>query len=217
VYYHKTTFGLEEACRQLLRRVRDQQKFGIPAHGSEIEELVKGPALGGFTDAFVDRIVEEAAADADEVIRALANSIRRRRPPKLLKEVVVLAQNGTTAHAGAMFKKDCRHQLQKLADDHRVPPGRFLVCETRPLTLEERGAWVTEKQARSMKPEEREEIIKVFVAGEPEPVSVVNIQHSIVHLCSNHFFQAFRLYFVGDESTDDRVEKMRHTVRTWGT
>jgi hypothetical protein len=216
VYYHKTTFGLEEACRQLLRRVRDQRKFGIPVDGAAIEERVRGPALGGFTDAYVDKIVEEAAADSDEVIRTLANSIRRRRPPKLLKEVVVLAQNGATAHAGAMFKKDCKHQLWKLAADHRVPLGQFLVCETRPLTLEERGAWVTEKQARSLKPEEREEIIKVFTGNDPEPVSVVNVPHSIVHLCSNHFFQAFRLYFASEESNDGRVEQMRNFVQPWG-
>jgi HD superfamily phosphohydrolase len=216
VYYHKTTFGLEEACRHLLRRVRDQGKFGMPVDGSEVADLVKGASLGRFTDAFVDTIVEKAALDEDQVIQALAHSIRRRRPPKLLKEVLVLEQNSKTAHAGTLFKKDCKHQLKALAEKHNLSLGRFLVCETRPLTLEERGALLTEEQARSLEPEEKEEIIKVFVGDAPEPVSVVSIPHSVVHLCSNHFFQAFRLYLVCDDATDDKlIAQLRDEVRGW--
>jgi hypothetical protein len=183
--------------------VRDQGKFDIPPDGNAVAELVKGGAMGQFTDAYVDGIVEKAATDEDPVIQALANSIRRRRPPKLLKEILVLEQNGKTAHAGALFKKDCKHQLKQLAEQHGLSLGRFLVCQTRPLALEERGALLTEEQARSLEPEEKEEIIKVFVGDDPEPTSVVNIPHSIVHLCSNHFFQAFRLYLVCDDSTDE--------------
>jgi HD superfamily phosphohydrolase len=216
VYYHKTTFGLEEACRQLLRRLRDQEKFEILADGNAVAEFVKGASLGRFTDGYVDALVEKAAIDDDLVIRALANSIRRRQPPKLLREVQVLEQNGKTAHAGALFKKDCKHQLKALADKFGLPLGRFLVCETRPLTLEERGALLTEEQARSLEPEEKEEIIKVFIGNDPEPISVVNIPHSIVHLCSNHYFQAFRLYLVCDASTDTSlVKKLRQDVNAW--
>jgi HD superfamily phosphohydrolase len=216
VYYHKTTFGMEEACRQLLRRIRDQGKFGIPPDGSVIAEMVKGTSLGEFTDAYVDSIVEKAAHDEDAVIQALANSIRRRRPPKLLKEVLILEQNGKSAHAGEIFMKDCKHELKSLAERHGLPLGRFLVGATPPLTLEERGAYLTEEQARSLEPEAKEEIIKVFIDGAAEPVSVVSIPHSIVHLCSNHFFQAFRLYLVCDDATDDDlVENLRHEIGAW--
>ena len=74
VYYHKTTFGLEEACRQLLRRGRDQGKFGIPVDGTAVADLVKGKgSLGQFTDAYVDVIVEKAAQDDDPVIMPWPN------------------------------------------------------------------------------------------------------------------------------------------------
>jgi hypothetical protein len=216
VYYHKTTFGLEEACRQLLRRGRDQRKFGIPVDGAAIAELVKSAKLGGFTDAYVDGIVEQASQDDDPVIKALAESIRRRRPPKLLKEVLVLEQNGKAAHAGAMFKKDCKHELENLSKHHGLSPGRFLLAETRPLTMEEHGALLTEHQARSLKPAEKQEIIKVFVDGQQEPVSVVDVPHSIVHLCSNHFFQAFRLYLVRDDATDENlIATLQKEVAEW--
>jgi hypothetical protein len=59
-------------------------------------------------------------------------------------------------------------------------------------------------------------IIKVFVGDQPEPVSVVDVPHSIAHLCSNHFFQAFRLYLVPDEDTTEAtVEDLRNEVRRW--
>jgi hypothetical protein len=216
VYYHKTTFGLEEACRQLLRRSRDADKFGIPADGDAVRALVQGPNLGTFTDAFVDRIVEEAAHDADPVIKSLANSIRRRRPPKLLREVQVLKPAGTLDHAGVIFKKDCKYHLPSLAQKYRLPLGRFLVTETPALTLEKRGALMTEADAKSLDEPEKEEIIKVFVGDQPEPVSVVDVPHSIAHLCSNHFFQAFRLYLVPDDDTDEAVvQRLREDAKTW--
>lgn len=215
VYYHKTTFGLEEACRQLLRRVRDRGMFNMPRDGDAVAELVKGPELGGFTDALVDGVVERAATDGDEVMSTLANAIRRRRPPKLLKEVVTLEANDKPAHAGIIFKKDCKHHLKSLSEQFQLPLGRFLVCETRPLMLEQRGGRLTEQEARNLAPEEREELIKVFVDGQEEPVSAVNIPHSIVYLCSNHFFQAFRLYFVSGDGDDELVDRLRADVRGW--
>jgi hypothetical protein len=216
VYYHKTTFGLEEACRQLLRRGRDAGKFDIPVDGDAVRALVQGTKLGTFTDAFVDRVIELAAEDSDPVTKALANSIRRRRPPKLLKEVLVLQRNDTTAHAGVLFKTNIKHQLARLAKNRNLPEGHFLVAETKPLTLEERGSQLSEHQLRKLKPEERQQIIKVFVTGQPEPVSVVDVPHSLLHICSNHFFQAFRLYLVPDENTDDVfVEHLRDEVRGW--
>jgi uncharacterized protein len=216
VYYHKTTFGMEEACRQLLRRGRDAGKFGIPADGNAVHELVRGPSLGTFTDAFVDRIVEEAATETDPVLKSLANSIRRRRPPKLLREVLVLKQSGTLDHAGVIFRKDCKHYLPALAEKHSLPLGRLLVTETPALTLEKRGALMTEADAKSLDEPEKEEIIKVFVGDQAEPVSVVDVPHSIAHLCSNHFFQAFRLYLVPDDDTDQAmVEVLREEVKAW--
>jgi hypothetical protein len=217
VYYHKTTYGIEEACRQLLRRVRDAKKFGIPSNGQEVRAKITGAQLGEFTDAFVDRIIESAALDEDPVISAIANCIRRRRPPRLLKEVNVLEQNGRAAHAGSMFRQSCKYHLRQLAEKHSLPLGRFLVCHTPPLTLEERGPLLTEAQARSMEREEREELIKVFVKDSEEPVSVVNIPHSVLHICSNHFFQSFRLYFVlTDNDSSKLVNELRQEVSQWG-
>src|SRR5439155_25142392 len=114
------------------------------------------------------------------------------------------------------FRKDCKHNLSGLAAKHNLPVGRFLVTETPPLTLEKRGALMTEADAKLLDEPEKEEIIKVFVDDQPEPVSVVDVPHSIAHLCSNHFFQAFRLYLVPDDDTDEAlVERLRDEVKAW--
>jgi uncharacterized protein len=216
VYYHKTTFGLEEACRQLLRRIRDAKLFDLPADGSSIEEHVKSARLSGFTDAFVDRIVDEASHSGDPLIEALANSIQRRRPPKLLREVQVLEPNRSQHHAGDAFKRECRHRLEHLAVTQGIPLGRFLLAETKPLRLEERGALLTDEEAKKLKPDERQEIIRVIVDGVAEPVSVVDVRHSLTHLCSNHYYQTFRLYLVPDKNTNDHLLKaLRAEVRSW--
>jgi HD superfamily phosphohydrolase len=132
VYYHKTTFGLEEACRQLLRQLRDKgdNKYAVPLDGEAIEAIVQSPEkLSKFTDAFVDEIVHKATTDKNEVVRALALSIQNRRPPALLKEVSVCEETESQYHAGKTFMQNCRTKLHGLADEFKIPLGQFFLCE----------------------------------------------------------------------------------------
>jgi HD superfamily phosphohydrolase len=89
VYHHKTTFGFEEACRQLLRRVRNSGRYEdvLAKDGKSILEVCGGSELRNFTDEYIDRIVRKAANDEDKVIQSLASCIVERRPPKLIAEV----------------------------------------------------------------------------------------------------------------------------------
>jgi hypothetical protein len=216
VYYHKTTFGFETATRQLLRRLRDAMPFGIPSDGDSIEQLVKSGDLSSFTDSYVDGLINQACLRDDLVIKALAQSIRRRRPPRLLWEVQVLEPNTSRHHAGETFRRECKHRLKDLAQTKGIPLGRFLLADTKPLRLEERGALLTGDEAKRLKPDERQEIIRVFVDGKAEPDWVVDVPHSLTHLCSNHFYQTTRLYLVADDDTKaDSVESLRDEVRRW--
>lgn len=216
VYYHKTTFGFEEATRQLLRRLRDAKQFELPTDGEMIEKLVKSDQLSGFTDSYVDEMINRASLLDDPVIKALAQSIRGRRPPKLLREVQVLEPNTSRYHAGETFKRECKHRLKDFAEAKGIPLGRFLLADTKPLRLEERGALLTGDEAMRLKPDERQEIIRVFVDEKKEPVSVVDVRHSLTHLCSNHFYQTTRLYLVPDnDTTVILIESLRNEVRCW--
>lgn len=220
VYYHKTTFGMEEVCRQLLRRLRDQGKYDIPVDGSGIRKLVESEALYTFTDSYVDEIIQEVMSDcaSDDTNRALASSIQKREPPKLLKQVNVLKptmeKNGY--HAGTIFKMNWRHKLAQLAYEANVPLGQFIVCETPPLTLEKRGPLIPAQEALNINWKEEEELIKVFVSNEDEPRSLVDIPYSLLSKCGGLFFQSFRLYVVCQEtSAKMTVEEMKDSVRTW--
>jgi hypothetical protein len=63
---------------------------------------------------------------------------------------------------------------------------------------------------------EEEELIKVFLHGEEEPRSLVDIPYSLVSKCAGLFFQSFRLYVVyegGDK--DDVIARLRDRVKDW--
>jgi hypothetical protein len=216
VYAHKTTMAFEEACRQLLRRIRDAGRYGLPKDGPAVESLVKSQELGDFTDAYVDHIVQRAINDEDPVIAGLASAIRRRQPPKLLKEVLVLQGRDEEPPPGSVFKLNCRHRLRALAQSHGFHLGQFLLCETKPLLLEDRPHRITASAARELPPEEEDPLIKVFVGQNEEPVSIVDVPHSIIGKCADFVFQAFRLYFVptlgGNEPTPD---ELRCAVADW--
>jgi hypothetical protein len=219
VYSHKTTFAFEEACRHLLQRIRDGGKYDLPRHGADVETLVQSRRLAEFTDAFLDRIVEQANGDNDPVIAALATAISNRLPPKLLKEVPVLTErNGKSDGYGTRFRLNCRHRLAKLASDHELDLGRFLFCETKRLSFEDRRHRLSADEARHLPPEEEDPLIKIFVAGSAEPVSIVDVPHSIIGKCSDFEFRALRLYFVR-RPDDDRTltEELRQAVANWDT
>jgi len=230
VYYHKTTYGLEEACRQLLRRLRDDNRkckeYGIPIDGEEIKERVTGPKLFIFTDAFVDNVIQKAVDDKNEVIKALARAVQKRRPPALLKEVQVCEKKGQAHHAGTMFMSNCKSKLDKLAGKFDIPLGQFLLCETKPLFIGERPEELTAREAAKLRKEEvldraaeeEEKDIKIFVGDDDrtEPVSLLNMEHSLVAKYSDYSFQIFRLYVIHDGNNRDKVvAELQDKVKDW--
>jgi HD superfamily phosphohydrolase len=223
VYYHKTTFGLEECCRQLLRRIRDSdpggKKYGVPANGDEVRKIVQGPEIADFTDAFVDRVINQAVNDENLVIRSLASAIYQRRPPKLIKEVVVLESAGKTPHAGTLFLQNCRFQISELARSHQINLGCFLICEHKPLTFEERPRLLDAAEAKKLPADEREEVIMIF-NGADEPVPIVDVATSIVQPLSQFFYQTCRLYLVMPADADAQqfdgvTTELRRATEGW--
>lgn len=217
VYFHKTTFGIEEACRQLLRRIRDAKLFNIPADGSDVLGIVRSAALASFTDDYVDSLVHHAGQADDPVMRALARCIQTRRPPKLLMEVQVLEDaKHQEVHRGLLFYSQAKHRLKALSEKYHIPLGQFLLCKTKPLRLEKRGAFLAADQARTVESEQEDELIKVFVSDSDEPKSLVEIRHSLIYICSDHAWQAFRLYVVYEGANrDDVLAALQGEVMAW--
>lgn len=212
VYFHKTTFGLEEACRQLLRRCKNLKRHGVPESSDEICLIVTGDRLGTFTDAFVDRIIQTATSDEDECISALAQAIQNRRTPKLLKEVREF--DGADSN-GRLFKNECKHQLEHLAKDLNIHVGRFLYATTKPLSIEKRGGVFNINEARGLESEERDELMKVFVDDDEEPTSLVDVSETLLHHLGNKRWYSHRLYIV-DNGDHNLVTKAKEEVSKWG-
>ena len=220
VYYHKTTYAFEEACRQLLCRLKKQGAMPIPKNGTEIEEMVSGEKLADFSDAYVDRLIQEAASDAssDAVVKILARCILSRNPPRLLAEVSGLEENRDGAYGrGTGFKSDCRHHIPEMASKYGVPVGRFLICGPKPIKIEERSSLFSLKEAREIVgKEEREELIKVFWNGESEPRSMIDIPDSLTKYCSERAYGIHRLYFAPSDDRDSTLcADLRKEVQLW--
>lgn len=220
VYYHKTTCGFEEAAKQLLRRIRDDdaraETYELPKGRDAVNDLVKSPRLESFTDAFLDRIFRKARTDDDPVISSLAETLCARRPPKLLKEVLFLGPEHTARHVGGYLKQNCKFQVRRLAEQHGIPLGQFMYCETKALSLEERGARLTAQKARELGSEQADELVKVFCGGADEPKSLVDIERSLVHKCADNVLKIYRLYVVyHGEDEDSKIEQLREAVSNW--
>lgn len=219
VYWHKTTFAFEEACKQLLRRIRQDGKlagkYGLAKDGAAIRELVTSRRIGEFTDGYVDRIIQKAAHNKDPVIGALARCISGRRAPKLLKEVTTFSDQVT--NSGTQFRQACQYELKPLAEKFGIPLGQFLFAETKPMKLEERAALMTSAEADKRKSGEREELIKVFLPGKLEPVSMVEIEDSPIAQLARKQFCYRRLYLVCDSQAQaTKLNSIRDEVSSWG-
>ncbi len=220
VYYHKTTFGLEEAFRQLIRRCRDQRgRHGVPKDGAAVEKrVVNRRGLLEFTDEYLDKVAQQALDDEDEVIRSLAEVVVFRRPPKLLREVVAIIDDASPNDAQnndcSTFLKTCKERLDGLATRFHKPLGLFLVTELpKPLRLEKRGPVMSVVAARRQSEEKEEELIKVFLPGDREPKSLVEVRESILNHCGGLSCLIVRLYVVEDDPAI--VRRMEREVSAW--
>lgn len=217
VYYHKTTYGFEEACRQLLRRVRDSGRYqdALANDGQQVLDICGGADLRGFTDDYVDRIIYKAINDEDPIIQILASCLIERRPPRLIAEIGGVEEKISEFTAGTVFKQKCRDGLESLARKHRLLVGQFLLCGPKPIKFEERGSLFSRADAEKLKPEEREELIMVFRRGQSEPQSIVDVGGSMIKSLSNQVFSIQRLYLAERDLKPEKLEQIRNEVREW--
>ena len=218
VYYHKTTFALEETFRQLLRRCRDAGKYGVPADGKAVRAIARDASkLLEFTDHLPDQIARAAMQDGDSTIAALAKAVVFRRPPKLLREECTLVDTGDDQHrkhnACTTFLRSCEERLPRLAKEHGLPLGLFLIAEPPRVGLEKRGRLIRAAEVAGQPSEKRDELMKVFVQDEEEPKSLVDISESLISHCAHLVARIVRLYVVEPDAA--KVQKLRQAVSDW--
>ncbi|MGL6075071.1 MAG: HD domain-containing protein [Fimbriiglobus sp.] len=218
VYYHKTTYGFEEVCRQLLKRLKNSGRYKdvLASSGQEIKTLSASSRLYGFTDDYVDRAIIKAVDDVDPIIKMLASCLVNRRRPRLLAEVSGVEQKNTSmVSIGAAFRQRCKDGIEALIRRYDLLPGQLLLCGPKPITFEERGSLLTRSDVQNLKSEEKEELIMVFRPGYEEPQSIVDINNSIMHVLSNQVFAIQRLYLVEGELSKEKSDAICAEIRKW--
>jgi HD superfamily phosphohydrolase len=218
VYYHKTTFGMEEALRQLLRRCRDHTPYELPRDGKAIRGLVDDRLQWlEFTDHLADSVARKALGSDDAIIKRLAEAIVYRKPPKLLREesalIDVTDESRKKHNPCTSFLQSCEREVGQLAERYNLEVGRFLIAEPPLIQVEKRGTLIPASQAAQLPAEKEDELIKVFVPGQEEPRSLVDVPQSLIKHLAHHVARSVRLYVV--ESDDSKIEQLRSAVREW--
>jgi uncharacterized protein len=225
VYYHRTTVAFEEACRQLIRRLRDAGKYDVPKDGNEICDIVRDKdRLSKFNDSLVDSWIRDAAKEKNGVIKYLAQSILSRNAPKLLKEVLVLVSKTELCHRGSFFKNKCRDRIRDLAKRYSVQIGQFMWCEfcidfekePSRYTVTQVASMRKEKSSKLKEEEKREkEVVKIFEDKSGKPVSISEISYSVLKELSKHMFIISRLYLVPAGLSDAEIKQIREDIKDW--
>ncbi len=220
VYYHKTTMGLETACRQLLRRCRDCESFIVPRNGDDVRKIVCDESkFLSFTDNFVDGITQQAADyDSDLKIKRLGQAIINRRPPKLLQERACFINdtesNSKDANICSMFLLRCEGKLERLSKQENLELSQFLIADPgKPLRLEKRGASISKSAAETLETEQEDELIKVFERDGSGPKSLVDISSSIVSRMGNLGYRFVRLYVIEDDA--EKIRRLKKATNDW--
>jgi hypothetical protein len=195
--------------------------YDVPKDGEAILEIAASPQLHMFTDAMLDNIFLKASlpAEPDDVIRLLAHSIVSRRPPRLIWEKRTFCERGEDGNQGQLFQKNCQIHLKKLADEHNIKLGQFLICDLKPIGFESRGPKMSKAEAKkAIDAGEQEEMIRVFPTPDAEePVDIVEVDHSILHEIGAHAFRTYRLYVVlpPDGDNEELVHQLKAKVKDW--
>jgi len=184
--------------------------------------MVKSDRLAQFTDTFVDSAIYEASTDEDPTIKTLAKTILSRTPPKSLKQVLVLEEVNQEHHKGSTFIDRCRSNLKALADRYSVNLGLFLLY-TDTLSLEKHGGRFTGREYAELPPDERKdqlkkemEIIQIYRPDNLEkPVSLLDIDYSIIGKLRDQILRIYRLYFVAEKGNETLIDELKREVASW--
>jgi len=228
VYFHKTTCGMEEMCRQLLRRLLDSKKYPeIPNGQTSIEAIFKTTEFLKFTDAFIDQVIQKAVehhgnTDSDKVIKILAQSIVSRRPPKLLREIAFWHDGQNKNHDGRAFRRNFTDNISQLVQKYKLLLGQFIFCE-KVIQVEKDEDRITVSDIKKISDQKiqkeehiHREIIKIFRGKDKEPQSLMDREESIIKKFSGQSFHLYRLYVAfGADYEPTKVKTLKEEIKDW--
>lgn len=217
VCHHKTVHGIEEAAKQLIRRLKDRgiDSYGVPTGRTDVLDRIASDEFYHFTDSFIDEIVRKACKDKDPLILALAQAVAHRRPPLMLWEYKTFKPKRDASPDNMLFTATST-RLKELAEDEGFDVRYFLVATTKPVGFEKRGSTMYREEAKEAHEDQAaEEMIRVFETRDAvDPTPIVDVRSSLLYTIGGHAYHTYRVFLVRPPNADDaKVSSIRMRVR----
>lgn len=211
VYLHKTVFGFEEVVRRIILLLLHGGD-NIYRSGTEIQEMAVGNDFLDFDDGYIDAFIDQhAREDDDQPLTILAKSVRLRRPPKLVYEIVDLyAYDGNPSAEYVSFRHITLRDLEEIAERCGVHRDCLIWRETKDVEFEALNPFTSISRARDVKDEEMRELIRIKESS-GEITNLVEDKRSVIHHLSKLKLKVIRLYAVGADM--NTAEKVRSEVK----
>jgi HD superfamily phosphohydrolase len=210
VYLHKTVFGFEEVIRRIILLLL-QGNGGIYKSGEEIRQMVGADSeeFLDFHDGYIDALIDRyGRRDDGSPLGRLCRSVKLRKPPKLIHEVVDLRdpEKGQSSEEYNRFCWCMEDHLEDLARESGIDPKCLIWRQTKDVEFEALNPFTQISKALTATPEEIRELVRIKDSS-GAIVNLIEDRKSIVHYLSQLSLKVVRLYAV--ESSEERQNKLR--------
>lgn len=214
VYMHKTTFGFEALLRHILFLLR--KRGDIYPDGNAVESMILTDDFLAFHDGYVDGVVQKfAKTGTTDAVATLCNTLKERKPPRLLHEVAVLHDSSekqpNVEHA--LFCQNRIDKIKGLASMHNIPVEFWIWEDPKDVSFESLGPFIPLSQAADITPEETAELIRIR-SKDGTVRQLVEDRHSVIHHLSKLRLQMSRLYLAVTVD-DKKLEEIKAEVKAW--
>jgi hypothetical protein len=214
VYMHKTTFGFEALLRHILFVLRE--RGAIYPDGNAVESMILTDDFLAFHDGYVDGVVQKfAKAGSTDAVANLCNTLKERKPPRLLHEVAVLHDSSekqpNVEHA--LFCQNRVDKIKGLAQTHKIPVEFWIWEDPKDVSFESLGPFIPLSQAADITPEETAELIRIR-SKDGTVRQLVEDRHSVIHHLSKLRLQMSRLYLAAAVD-ENMLQKIKDEVKAW--
>lgn len=206
VAFHKTVAALELVLKDVLRALLESG--ALDCSKSAIKAKIASGEWLRFDDAEVIRLMRElSSSTADKIIRAKAESILFRRPPKLVYQLESLEPRCEASDSFHSFRrKVLTEKIPVWAEKFGIPEKLWYVWDHsgRPLT----SIGSTIPVGEEIDADKAEQSIRILNPEDQSSTPIGNMKNSLMRVLANHSLYSVRVYVVFPPD----IEKLRGEI-----
>ena len=193
VIYHKTIAGLEEILKDV---IQDLLRVGlIHCSANDIREAIASGSWHDFDDGAMLEKMRTLATKEDEapIVRERAIAILRRKPPKLIANFEMLADQGGLGEFRAQ-KRLLTSNLAKWAAQTGLPGEYWKIWEIDGMALTVMPDPWTIRRTERLDDELMEQGVRILKPGKDQSESLMTLQNSLMYVLNDRQYFGLRLY-----------------------